>query len=61
VYNFLEIQRHEWSQVNDSLTIGDVVRRIRKECLGQIVVHVYQQALKGTPLQEVLKSLKITA
>jgi SRSO17 transposase len=61
VYNFLEIQRYEWSQGNDSLTVGDVVRRIRKECLGQIVLYVYQQALKEAPLQEVLKSLKIVA
>jgi SRSO17 transposase len=61
VYNYLEIQRHEWSQGVNSLTIGDVVRRIRKDCLGQMAFYVYQQALKGTHFEEVAKGLKLLA
>lgn len=60
-YNYLELQRNEWLKQNGSLTLGDVVRRIRKEHLGQIIVHVYQQALEQKPLKEVLKSLNISA
>jgi hypothetical protein len=28
------------------LTLGDVVRRIREEFFGQIIVYIYQQALE---------------
>ena len=57
-YNFLEIQRHEWAS-RESLTIGDVVRRIRKENLGQLIVYTYEQALARKPMKEVLKELKL--
>lgn len=33
------------------MTIGDVVRRIRKEHLGQLIVYVYQQALDKKSLR----------
>lgn len=42
--NVLEFQRQEWVSEQTDLTLGDVVRRIREECFGQIVVYVYQQA-----------------
>lgn len=61
VYNFLELQRYEWSDDGTTLTLGDVVRRIRKDYLGQTVVYVYQQALAQRPLSEVLDELKLTA
>jgi hypothetical protein len=44
--NFLKIQRQEWMSDDADLTLGDVVRRIREEFFGQIVVYVYQQALE---------------
>lgn len=58
-YNYLEYQRQEWQQ-ELLLTIGDVVRRIRKDHLGQLVVYAYEQALSKNPLLEVLKALKLT-
>ncbi|UOF89059.1 IS701 family transposase [Fodinisporobacter ferrooxydans] len=61
VYNFLELQRNEWSTEQDPMTLGDVVRRIRKEYFGQIVTYVYQQALAQRPLFEVLDELKLSA
>lgn len=62
VYNFLEIQRHEWSTRScNKLTLGDVVRRIRKDHFGQTVVYVYQQALAQRPLAEILNELKPSA
>lgn len=59
--NFIELQRMEWSKSHASLTFGDAVRRIRQEYFGQLVVYVYEEALKKTPLFEVLSRLKITA
>jgi SRSO17 transposase len=59
-YNYLEHQRQEW-QEGVPLTIGDVVRRIRKEHLGLIVVYAYEQALSKKSLADVLKDLKLTA
>ena len=32
------------------MTLGDVVRRIRDEYFGQVIVYVYQQALEKKPL-----------
>ncbi|WP_239717383.1 transposase [Paenibacillus sp. 19GGS1-52] len=61
VYNFLELQRKEWSTSDNILTLGDVVRRIRNEHFGQIIVYVYQQALDHKPLKEVLDDLKLSA
>jgi hypothetical protein len=58
-YNFLEFQRMEWSKASSSMTLGDVVNRIRQEYLGQIIVSVYQQALEHKPLKEILTWLKI--
>jgi len=52
--NFLELQRREWSTGEFPMTLGDVVRRIRKEHLGQLVVYVYEQALAQNPLHKVL-------
>ncbi|MCF8568006.1 hypothetical protein LLE49_25100 [Alicyclobacillus tolerans] len=46
VYAYLEFfQRLEWSG-KQTLTLGDVVWRIRNEHLGNIVCYVYQQALE---------------
>ncbi|WP_410514550.1 IS701 family transposase [Paenibacillus sp. BR2-3] len=59
--NFVELQRYEWSKTNAQLTFGDVVRRIRQDYFGQLVVYVYEQALAKTPLFDVLKRLKLTA
>lgn len=59
--NFLETQRQEWMKNSAELTLGDVVRRIREECFGQIIVYVYQQALKKKPLYDILKHLKLSA
>ena len=60
VYAYLEFQRLDWSN-NPTLTLGDVVRRIRNEHLGNIVCYVYQQALEKQPLVKVLKSLRLSA
>lgn len=57
-YNYLEYQRQEW-QKELPLTIGDVVRRIRKDHLGQMVIYTYEQALAKKPLMDVLKDLKL--
>ncbi|MCZ8514336.1 hypothetical protein O9H85_18275 [Paenibacillus filicis] len=43
------------------MTLGDVVRRIREEFFGQIIVYVYQQALEKKPLLDILKHLKLSA
>jgi hypothetical protein len=58
-YNYLEFQRNGWSKARGSMTLGDVVYRIRQEYFGQIIVHVYQQALERRPLKEILTLLKI--
>jgi hypothetical protein len=42
------------------LTLGEVVRRIREEFFGQIVVYVYEQALKKKPLFDILRHLKLS-
>lgn len=60
VQNFLELQRYEWSK-ESTVTLGDTVRRIRSEMLGQLVVYVYQEGLANTPLKQVLRSLKLIA
>ena len=53
-------QRLEWSSSSE-MTLGDTVRRIRMEHMGDVVVYVYQQALRHTPLLQVLAELKLTA
>jgi SRSO17 transposase len=58
--NFLEFQRQEWMPHSVELTLGDVVRRIREEFFGQIILYVYQQALEKKPLFDILKHLKIS-
>jgi hypothetical protein len=58
-YNFLEFQRNKWSKARGSMTLGDVVYRIRQEYFGQIIVNVYQLALERKPLMEILTMLKI--
>lgn len=60
-YNYLEYQRQEWKQPGTPMTIGDVVRRIRKDYLGQIVVFAYEQGLSKKPLADVLKQFNLTA
>lgn len=60
-YNFLEIQRLEWSTSDTPVTLGDVVRKIRQDYFGQVIVYVYEQALAQKPLKEVLKFLKLNA
>lgn len=42
------------------MTLGETVRRIRMEHLGNLVVYAYQQALHSTPLSLVLTELKLT-
>jgi hypothetical protein len=59
--NFVELQRQEWAKTNPTLTFGDVVRRIRQDYLGQLIVYVYEQALAKTPLFDILKRLKLAA
>jgi len=59
-YNYLEYQRQEWQQ-ELPLTIGDVVRRIRKDHIGQIVVYAYEQGLSNRSLKDVLKDLRLAA
>jgi len=59
-YNYLEYQRQEWEKER-TMTIGDVVRRIRKDHLGQLVMYTYEQALAKKSLSDVLKELKLTA
>ncbi|WP_159888006.1 hypothetical protein [Paenibacillus puerhi] len=60
--NFLEFQRQEWMKDGGAdLTLGDVVRRIREEFFGQIIVYVYQQALEKKPLLDILRHLKLSA
>jgi hypothetical protein len=60
-YNFLEIQRKEWSSERFPLTLGDVVRRIRNDYIGQMVIYIYEQALVQKPIVDILKALKLTA
>jgi hypothetical protein len=43
------------------MTLGDVVRRIRENHLGQLVVYAYEQGLDQKPLAKVLESLKLSA
>jgi len=59
--NFVELKRQEWTKPNISLTFGDVVRRIRQDYFGQVIVYVYEQAMAKTPLFDILKRLKLTA
>ena len=60
VYAYLEFQRLQWTK-EDAMTLGDVVRRIRNEYLGNIVCYVYQQALENRPLLKVLNTLHLIA
>ncbi|KPV58971.1 hypothetical protein QJ48_13540 [Paenibacillus sp. A3] len=57
--NFLELQRAKWSTPNELLTLGDVVRRIRQEHFGQLIVYVYEQAVAQKPLFDILRRLKL--
>jgi hypothetical protein len=59
-YNFLEHQRKEWKN-EGIVTIGDNVRRIRKDHLGQLILYAYEQGINHRPLFEVLKCLKLSA
>jgi hypothetical protein len=38
--NYLEVQRQEWMKDKTTMTLGDVVYRIRNEYLGQMIVYV---------------------
>ncbi|MBW8350172.1 transposase [Bacillus sp. IITD106] len=58
-YNFLEHQRKKWEK-EGIVTIGDTVRRIRKDHFGQLIVYAYKQGLTQNPLAEVLKCLKLS-
>lgn len=59
-YNFLEFLRREWEK-EGIITIGDTVRRIRRDHLGQLILYAYQQGITQRPLAEVLKCLKLSA
>ncbi|MEK5061463.1 hypothetical protein BK126_04840 [Paenibacillus sp. FSL H7-0326] len=59
--NFLETQRQEGMKISADLTLGEMVRHIREEFFGQIIVYVYQQALERKPLFDNLKHLKLSA
>lgn len=41
------------------MTVGDVVRRMRQEHLGKLVVHDYQEGLVRRPLAKLLEHLKL--
>lgn len=58
-YNFLEFLRREWEK-EGIVTIGDTVRRIRRDHLGQLILYAYQQGITQRPLAEVLKCLKLS-
>jgi SRSO17 transposase len=58
--NFLEIQRVGWSK-EAPITFGEAVRKIRSDMFGQLVVYVYQEGWANTPLDKVLKTLKLIA
>ncbi len=60
-YNYLELQRREWANDKTNLTLGDVVRRIRNDYIGQMVIYVYEQALLQKPIVDILKTLKLSA
>jgi hypothetical protein len=55
-----EFQRQQWINDGTDLTLGDVVRRIREEFFGQIVVYVYEQALEKKPLLDIFRHLKLS-
>ncbi|MEC1721124.1 IS701 family transposase [Schinkia azotoformans] len=57
-YNYVEYQRQTW-QKELPLRISDVVWRIRKDHLCQLVVYGYEQALSKKSLMDVLKDLKL--
>ncbi len=57
VQNLLEFQRHAWSTSQSRMTLGDVERRFRYEQTGQMILYVYEQALKNKPLFDVLREL----
>lgn len=59
--NYLEFQRQEWMKSGTSMTLGEVVYRVRQEYFGQIIVYVYEQALEKKPLFDILKHLKLAA
>ncbi|WP_190287519.1 transposase [Paenibacillus darwinianus] len=59
--NFHEYQRLEGMRGETDLTLGDVVRRIREEFFGQIIVYVYQKALEKKPLFDILRHLRLPA
>ncbi len=59
-YNFLEFLRREWEK-EGIITIGDTVRRIRRDHFGQLILYAYQQGITQRPLAEVLKCLKLSA
>lgn len=59
--NLLEFQRQEWSKSNSKLTLGDIVRRIRQEHRGQMLLYVYEQALQKKPLFDILRDLKLSS
>nr|WP_263325082.1 transposase [Neobacillus sp. Marseille-Q6967] len=61
MYNFLEYPRLNWQSDCIPHSIGDVVRRIRKDSLGQLVVYAYEQGLNQKPLMSILKELRLTA
>lgn len=49
------------SQQGHSMTLGEIIRHIRKQLFGQTVVYIYEQALAQKPLMEVLKDLDLSA
>jgi len=61
---YLKLSRNtnvkKWQQ-EIPLTICDVVRRISKDHLGQLVVNAYEQALSKKSFMDVLKDLKLMA
>lgn len=59
-YNFLEYQRKEWKK-EGIVTIGDTVRRIRRDHLGQLILYAYEQGISQRPLAKVLKCLNLSA
>ncbi|SDJ44498.1 hypothetical protein SAMN04487909_1181, partial [Aneurinibacillus migulanus] len=60
-YTFLALEQAKGKRHSPSLTLGDVVRRIRKDCMGQLILYAYEQGWAQKPLVEVLKNLRLSS
>ena len=60
-YTFLALEQAKGKRHSRSLTLEDVVRRIRKDCMGQLILYAYEQGWAQKPLVEVLKNLRLSS